>query len=62
MLCIFVWDNGICCIFGVVDEVVSIDFVCYFFVEMVLVELKMFFVFEIDGEEMGEVFVFDVCV
>ena len=58
----FVWDNGIRRIFGAADEAVSTDSARHLPVETVSVELKTPLVFEIDGEEMGEVSAFDVRV
>ena len=58
----FVWDNGIRRLFGATDEAVSTDSARHLPVETISVELKTPLVFEIDGEEMGEVTAFDVRV
>lgn len=59
----FFWDNGIRRIFGGADdEAVSNDSTRHLPLEKVSVELKTPLVFEIDGEEVGEVSAFDVRV
>lgn len=58
----FVWDNGIRRFFAGGDEAVSTDSARHLPVETISVELETPLVFEIDGEEMGEVSSFDVRV
>lgn len=58
----FVWDNGIRRFFGGADEAVSTDSARHLPVETISVTLNTPLVFEIDGEEMGEVSSFDVRV
>jgi diacylglycerol kinase family enzyme len=59
----FVWDNGIRRFFaGGKDEAVSTDSARHLPVETIGVELETPLMFEIDGEEMGEVSSFDVRV
>ncbi|MGH3691891.1 MAG: diacylglycerol/lipid kinase family protein [Microbacterium sp.] len=58
----FVWDNGIRRLFGATDEAVSTESARHLPVENISVELKTPLVFEIDGEEMGEVSAFEVRV
>lgn len=58
----FVWDNGIRRFFAGGDEAVSTDSARHLPVETISVELETPLIFEIDGEEMGEVSSFDVRV
>lgn len=58
----FVWDNGIRRFFAGGDEAVSTESAQHIAVETISVELETPLVFEIDGEEMGEVASFDVRV
>ena len=58
----FVWDNGIRRLFGATDEAVSTESARHLPVETISVELATPLVFEIDGEDMGEVTTFDVRV
>ena len=58
----FVWDNGIRRFFAGGDEAVSTDSARHLPVETISVQLETPLVFEIDGEEMGEVSSFDVRV
>ncbi len=58
----FVWDNGIRRLFGASDEAVSTDSTRHLPVERIDVELATPLMFEIDGEEMGEVSAFEVRV
>lgn len=58
----FVWDNGIRRLLGGGDTAVSTDSTQHLAVEKISVELASPLVFEIDGEEMGEVSSFSVRV
>lgn len=58
----FVWDNGIRRFFASDDEAVSTDSTQHLPVETISVELAKPLMFEIDGEEIGEVDSFDVRV
>ncbi|WP_337004915.1 MULTISPECIES: diacylglycerol/lipid kinase family protein [unclassified Microbacterium] len=58
----FVWDNGIRRLFGATDEAVSTESARHLPVETISVELATPLVFEIDGEDMGEITTFDVRV
>ncbi|MFB4351111.1 diacylglycerol/lipid kinase family protein [Microbacterium sp. CR_7] len=57
-----VWENGIRRIFGAVDEAVSTNSTTHVAAERISVELSSPQVFEIDGEEVGEVSRFSVRV
>jgi diacylglycerol kinase family enzyme len=58
----FVWDNGIRRLFVGADEAVSTDSARHLPVETISVELEKPLMFEIDGEEIGEIDSFDVRV
>lgn len=58
----FVWDNGIRRLLGGGESAVSTDSTQHLAVEKISVELANPLVFEIDGEEMGEVTAFSVRV
>ncbi|MFF7292643.1 diacylglycerol/lipid kinase family protein [Microbacterium sp. NPDC008134] len=58
----FVWDNGIRRLLGKDDSAVSTESTQHLAVEKISVELASPLVFEIDGEEMGEVSSFSVRV
>ncbi|PCE13936.1 diacylglycerol kinase [Microbacterium sp. SZ1] len=57
-----VWENGIRRIFGAVDEAVSTNSTTHVAAERISVELSSPQIFEIDGEEVGEVSRFSVRV
>lgn len=57
-----VWENGIRRIFGAVDEAVSTNSTTHVSAERIAVELSSPQIFEIDGEEVGEVSHFSVRV
>ncbi|MFS0893858.1 diacylglycerol/lipid kinase family protein [Microbacterium sp. 179-I 3D3 NHS] len=58
----FVWDNGIRRFFAGADEAVSTDSARHLPVETISVEMEKALMFEIDGEEVGEISSFQVRV